>query len=395
MKKAKKTSQQTRQAKAVPVAKEVTRKIKPKVERELWARAAGRCQFDGCNRIVYKSPLTQNRVNISEKAHIYSFSKNGPRGWGKLSERELNDIENLMLVCHDCHKDLDEDKGKRFPAHLLQRFKAEHEKRIFIVTGVDPSKKSHVILYGANIGKEESNLSPDTAKDALFPAWYPAEEYPVTLSMTWAGRDDNSSYWSTESENLTKIFEQNIRPMLARKECSHFSLFALAPMPLLTLLGSFLTDKVPVQTYQLHREPPFSWHWQTGPKNFQFLVKPPASFGNPPALVIALSDKIAHSRITDILGPNVSIWELTVAQPHNDFLKSKAQLAQFRETVRKLMVDIGHAHGKNTTLSIFPAMPVACAVELGRVRMPKADAQWSFYDHNNQAKKFIAALTIG
>ena len=62
--------------------KEVTRYIKKEVERELWARAAGRCQFNGCNRILYKSPVTQERVNISEKAHIYSFSEDGPRGWG-------------------------------------------------------------------------------------------------------------------------------------------------------------------------------------------------------------------------------------------------------------------------------------------------------------------------
>ena len=64
------------------MAEEVTRHIKREVERELWARAAGRCQFDGCNRPVFKSPVTQEPVNISEKAHIYSFSKIGPRGWG-------------------------------------------------------------------------------------------------------------------------------------------------------------------------------------------------------------------------------------------------------------------------------------------------------------------------
>ena len=56
---------------------EVTRYIKREVERELWARAAGRCQFEGCNRVLYKSPITQERVNISEKAHIYSFSEDG------------------------------------------------------------------------------------------------------------------------------------------------------------------------------------------------------------------------------------------------------------------------------------------------------------------------------
>jgi hypothetical protein len=112
-------------------------------------------------------------------------------------------------------------------------------------------------------------------------------------------------------------------------------------------------------------------------------------------LIISLSDGIAHSRITSVVGEAVSIWELTIGQPHNDFLKSREQLSQFRETARRLIVDIGKAHGKSTSLSIFPAMPVACAIDLGRVRMPKADGPWVIYDQNITHGKFIRALEIG
>ena len=64
---------------------EVTRYIGIATERELWGRAAGRCQFSGCNRLLYKSSVTQESVNLAQKAHIYSFSEKGPRGWGRLS----------------------------------------------------------------------------------------------------------------------------------------------------------------------------------------------------------------------------------------------------------------------------------------------------------------------
>ena len=53
---------------------EVTRHIKRPVERELWARAAARCQFSGCNKLLYKSAVTQESVNVSQNAHIYAFS---------------------------------------------------------------------------------------------------------------------------------------------------------------------------------------------------------------------------------------------------------------------------------------------------------------------------------
>lgn len=377
------------------MAKEVTRYIKREAERELWARAAGRCEFDGCNRPLFKSPVTQEQVNISEKAHIYSFSEKGPRGHGPLTKKQINNLSNLMLVCHDCHKKIDQDKnGERYSAELLRAWKDKHERRIAIVTGVDPTKKSHIIIYAANIADQRLGVQPDEAKSALFPDWYPAEEHPIRLSMGWEGKDSDPAYWKTESENLKATFDRQLRPLLSGADCPHVSIFSRAPIPLMVLFGTLLTDKVPAQTYQLHREPQ-TWKWLNGPASFTFQVKAPASFANPPALVISLSDHIAASRITAVLGEAVSIWELTIERPHNDFLKSKEQLAQFRETARQIIVDIGKAHGKRVPLAIFPALPVACAIDLGRVRMPKADNPWIIYDQNHIHGKFIHALEIG
>jgi hypothetical protein len=379
------------------MAKEVTRSLNPKVVVELWARAAGRCEFNNCNRPLYKSPVTQEQGNISEIAHIWSFSEKGPRGWGvfKSVRKQLNELPNLMLLCHDCHKSIDLDKeGERYSAKLLSKWKEEHESRIAIVAGVDPSKKSHVLLYGANIGEEKSMVQPEHAKEALFPEWYPAEERSVCLSMRWEGKDDQEAYWITEVKNLKDVFNRKIRPLIEEGNPCHFSIFAFAPMPLLVLLGALMTDKIPTQVYQLHREPYATWHWLDGPDKFEFQIKTPNQFKYPPALIISLSGQIAHNRITSVIGSNVSIWELAIDKPHNDFLKSKDQLSKYRETVRKLIVQIGKAHGSNVSLSIFPAMPVACAVELGRVRMPKADMPWIIYDQNNKEKMFIKALEI-
>ncbi len=380
------------------MAKEVTRYINQKVVVQLWARAAGRCEFNNCNRALYKSPITQEQGNISEIAHIWSFSEKGPRGWGpfRFNRIKLNELPNLMLMCHDCHKIIDSDKeGKRYSAKLLTQWKEQHEERIAIVAGVDPSKKSHVILYGANIGEEKSKLQPEHAKDALFPDWYPAQEYPIKLSMNWEGKDDQDSYWKTEKENLQKAFARQVHPLIDDSDTIHFSIFALAPMPLMIFLGTLFTDKIPAQVYQLHREPYPTWHWVDGPDSFEYKINQPKSFEHPPVLIVSLSDTICHSRITDILGESVSIWELTIENPHNDFLKNKLQLSIYRETLRKLMVNIGKKHGKSTPLSIFPTMSVACSVELGRIRMPKAEMPWIIYDQNHKHNKFIKALRIG
>jgi hypothetical protein len=166
-------------------------------------------------------------------------------------------------------------------------------------------------------------------------------------------------------------------------------------MPLLIRLGALFTDKTPAQVYQLHREPKQTWRWYPEPKNAHYRTIEPKTFNDPPALILSLSSKIAHDRITDVLGEKVSMWELTIDEPHNDFLRSCDQLSRFREAARRLLVRISSKHGNRTPLSIFPAMPVAAAVDLGRLRMPKAEMPWIIYDHHNKSGAFVKTLQIG
>lgn len=379
------------------VHKVLTRDIKRDVEAQLWGRAAGRCQFDGCNRVVYRSPVTQEAVNIAEKAHIYAFSKNGSRGWGpfRIKPKELNEVGNLMLVCHDCHKKIDHDtNGDRYSAGLLNDWKRQHERRVEIVSGIARDKHSMVVLYGANIGKEKSLLQPLAANEALFPDWYPAQEYPIELSMKWETGDRDPKFWAIEVGNLEACFATQVRPLIRTQNCQHFSLFGLAPIPLLIKFGSLFTDKIPAQVYNLHKEPESSWKWKTGPAA-EFRLKPPASFESAPALVFSITASIAGERIKGVLGENVAIWEITVDVPGHAVLNSMENLAAYRSKVREAIVAIAQTHGQKTPVAMFPAMPVACAVELGRVRQPKVDSEWVIYDQNKNPDRFLQALTIG
>jgi hypothetical protein len=379
--------------------KEVTRHIKKTVERELWARAAGRCQFSGCNRILYNSPVTQEQVNISEMAHIYSFSNDGPRGRGifKNNPQNLNNVENLMLMCHDCHKTIDKDKeGLKYSALLLQEWKKTHEFRVRTVTSIADDKKSHVVFYGSNIGKQKSPLQQKITMDAMFPEHYPVSEIPIILSMTCSHEDRNPEFWKTESIHLAQAFNQKILPLIEGSQSKHFSLFSLAPIPLLIQLGTLFTDKISVDTFQLFREPK-GWQWQEFPEGFKFRIKKPETFNGKPVLVISLSDIISHDRILNIMGDKTSIWELTVPEEFigNDNIRNKTQLSMMRTIIRNLMIQIKKSHGSTTPLSIFPAMAISCSVEMGRVRMPKADMPWIIFDQNNDKNKFIKTLTIG
>ena len=230
----------------------------------------------------------------------------------------------------------------------------------------------------------------------MFPKRYPAEERPILLSMFCSHQDKTPEFWQTESNHLITAFSKDIEPRIREQNPAHFSLFALAPMPLLIQLGTLFTDKIDVDIYQLIREPK-TWTWQDFPEGFEFIINEPDTFEAPPVLVISFTERITHDRIYKILDEKVSIWELTVPNEFigNDIIRAQVQLSMMRTIVRKLMIRIKEKHGFNTPLSIFPAMAVSCSIEMGRARMPKADMPWIIYDQNNEVGKFIKAITIG
>jgi len=371
------------------------RVITPTVQMMLWGKAGGRCEFRGCNQQLWKSPVTQEPVNIAQKAHIYAFSPDGPRGHKGIPKSKLNNIENLMLVCHACHRTIDQDTdGSRYSGEMLQKWKAEHERRIEVVTGVHHDRRSHILFYGAKIGETDVPLFYNSAAMAMFPEWYPADDRPILLPpmRSWSS-DKKATFWKIEDDHLVRMFANRVRQLLQDGYIKHLSVFALAPQPLLVRLGSLLTDINEVQVYARSREPQ-GWGWRDHPRGFKFIVQTPTRISGPPALVLSLSADISEDRVRAVLGNKVTFWKVTVPRPNNDFLRSKKQLLEFRERARDLMVQIESRHGRQTELHVFPASPAAIAVELGRIRMPKANLKWRIYDQVNEREGFVPALRI-
>lgn len=361
----------------------------------LWGRAAGRCEFGGCNQPLWKSPVTHEQVNLGQAAHIWSFSSDGPRGNAGIRKALLNDCSNLMLVCQACHKLIDEDtSGERYDVSLLQRMKEEHERRIEIVTSIAPARSSQIIHFGGNVGAQASPLRWEMTAQALFPDRYPATSKPIELGLAnSAVRDHDATFWPMEANNLVRLFGTRIRERLQDRDLGHMSVFAFAAQPLLVLLGALLSDIPEVDVFQLHREPQPTWAWpaEDRPPQLPSLQEPTDTSGTP-VLVLSISGTITHDRVcVPLMGP-VSIWEVSVPTPNKDVIKTRSQLGAFRSLLRHALDRIKVAHGQGTRLHIFPAAPVSVAVELGRVRSPKAEMPWRLYDQNNAQGGFVHAL---
>jgi hypothetical protein len=362
----------------------------------LWGKAAGRCQFSGHNKVLWKSSVTQEQLNIAQKAHIYAFGEGGPRSNIEIGDDKINDLSNLILVCHECHRKIDAPKdGGRYTAALLQSWKQEHEERIERVAGIAQDKTSHILLYGANIGGHSALLTYQSSATAMFPDRYPADDNPIELSTINSSLiDRDAAFWNVEGDSLRRKFDQSVRERIAMRGIQHLSAFALAPQPLLVLLGTLLGDIVPCDVYQRHREPP-TWSWPSDPSTKTLQVQESANKTGPAALVLALSATVTPDRIHALLGSDSSIWTVTVPEPHNDMMKSREQLSELRTMLRALLDRIKALKGQLSPLHIFTAAPVSAAVELGRIRMPKADMPWQIYDQVNALGGFVPALTIG
>lgn len=300
--------------------------IPPKIIRNLWGKCAGCCEYDGCNKILWRDEITKVEFNTSYIAHIIADKPNGPRGDIKLSEKLRADISNLMLLCDAHHRLVDKEDVEGHPVERLRQMKQDHERRIETIVRILPEKQSEIMLYGANIGHHSSPVSYQKAANAIIPTWYPASMHPISLGMknsSWT--DCDNEFWQIEKEHLCRIYNEQVKPRMKQENIPHLSIFALGPQPLLMLLGFLLSDIPAAEVYQLHREPP-TWHWQKHPKGFKYQSTEPKDTTGKPVLVLSLSADIVDDRITSVMGNNISIWSLTIPDPHNDFLKSKKQL---------------------------------------------------------------------
>ena len=368
--------------------------IPDRVKCRLWGKAGGRCQYEGCVKPLWLDSLTKAEFNTAYIAHIIADSPGGPRGDPELSERLKKDISNLMLMCDEHHRLIDREDIEGHPLERLREMKRKHEERMELLTSLQENKQSHVVLYGANIGQHNAPLSRGKATQAMIPDFYPAENQAIELSLKNSTfQDHEAEYWSFEREQLRRQFGQAVKPRIASGHVERFSIFALAPQPLLIELGRLLSDIPQAEVYQLHREPP-NWTWQQHPVGFEYIQREPSGLHQSVALNLSLSGTIDNSRITSVLSPDVSIWTLTLETPGNDFLKSREQLSLFRQQFRYLLDRIKALHGQDTVLHLFPAVPVSVAVEIGRVWMPKADLPLRIYDQNRKIGGFSAAFNI-
>jgi hypothetical protein len=221
------------------------------IKLKLWMRSGGRCQFRGCNELLYQDDLTQTKMNRAYIAHIVADSPGGVRGDEELSPKLAKEFSNLMLLC-DAHHRLIDDKSNEdtYTVELLQTYKKEHEERIEYLTGIGESYKSHLLFFKDNIGDRKPEIEFEDARLAILPR-FPANSNFIEIDLTpGAYRDYEDNYFRDKQREISRLVETKVRQL---SNINHLSVFAFASIPLLIHFGYELGDTISANIYQRHR----------------------------------------------------------------------------------------------------------------------------------------------
>lgn len=160
----------------VPVPSGRRKPFPERIKTIVWARAAGRCQYAGCNASLIGDEISgATNANKAYIGHIVADAVDGPRGDPVLSPKFAHDPDNLMLVCDAHHRVFDREMVAEHPVEVLLAMKRRHEARIRTVTAIDEDLGSHVIRYAAKIGTNESPVAVGDLKWSMLPDRYPID----------------------------------------------------------------------------------------------------------------------------------------------------------------------------------------------------------------------------
>lgn len=143
---------------------EIVKRLQPKssVVKKLFAYSGNLCAMPKCKkRLVHKTGTMIGKI-----AHIKAAEKGGARFDSNMTNEQRRAIENLFIVCPECHDVIDDKENeKKYPTKKLARIKAKHEGRfkkaeIQFINQYSDHTQSSKPTYPTKLKRIQEVLSP-------------------------------------------------------------------------------------------------------------------------------------------------------------------------------------------------------------------------------------------
>lgn len=356
----------------------------------LWSRCAGRCEM--CNKILYKSDLSQNQVNIGQFAHVIGHSDLAARADINVDRSFRDSIENIMLLCHQCHKDID-DNADIYDTDTLFKIKADFEDKIEAQTEPTCDTRRKILIFTAPIYGRKVTISREECIEALRPSQFPmGSPLEINLDPT-RFNESNQEFWTHYAKEIDFQFETRIEKWLNR--IPKIAVFGLAPQPLLAYLGWKLGERCDKQIFQRHRETQKPWRWEKGTSDTEFIVRKLMTNNTSPS-IIALSLSVSFDiseRVSTYLDKKSLHWDISIPNPNTECVDAPTVIADFRKVLHYTLNEISNI-ADSKPIHVYMAVPASLAVTFGMSIMPKATSQIIIHDYIKQQGLDVEAIKI-
>lgn len=105
------------------------KRIPDAVANRLFALSGNECAFPRCSNKVTMHEGEERPVTVGERAHLAGVGRQGPRSEAAGKLADVDAVENLILLCHECHKRVDENP-RIYSVEVLAKYKLDHEAKV-------------------------------------------------------------------------------------------------------------------------------------------------------------------------------------------------------------------------------------------------------------------------
>ena len=249
---------------------------------------------------------------------------------------------------------------------------------IYLFLNLEKNKNVLIVTYSANMqGKQ-------WALNRIVPS-------RVDLSIKNSPmQPESKEFWLYAKESLVAEFNKRVLAFL--EDGYVVELYALAPIPLLVLLGNLFANRPNINIFQL-KKVPSSFEWEEDGEKLDIKVtqSPDEFLGEEAALLMSFSGQVDKQNVMGAIGKKIPLIEMSIKEPFDDFLRSKSQLNEFLTEYRKVKSSLVSKGVK--TIHLFAAIPIAFAIGIGQAYNPNYDPDLVTYDFKQGI--YSKALTIG
>ena len=201
---------------------------------------------------------------------------------------------------------------------------------------------------------------------------------------------ESKEFWLYAQKSLVAEFNKRVLAFL--EDGYAVDLYALAPIPLLVLLGNLFANRPNINIFQL-RKVPSSFEWEEDGEKLDIKVTQlsNALLNEEVALLMSFSGKVNRGNVVRAIGNKIPMIEMSIKEPFDDFLRTKSQLDEFLLEYRKVKASFVSKGVK--TIHLFAAIPIAFAIGIGQAYNPNYDPNLVTYDFKQG--NYLKALTVG